>query len=644
MEKTNTGYPHIDKPWMKFYDENKVNKPFPEMTIYEYFKWMNRNHQDLIATSFYGNNITYGEMMEKIDDTAKGLYSIGVRDGDRVLELLPTLAPTAHLFYANSKIGGVSDFYDPRPDSVSPKVNGEKILSIIDREHIKHIIIFDQSYIPLLSEIEDQLIERGITDLVVVSIDDAMNLKSKINFFADGCNKYGIKDNIKKVLEMKKGSNEVKECLKKSKLNIITYFDLINNSRYTKPYTKEYVPNNLELIVHTSGTSGAFPKPLPLTNDNMNSHIHQLFAADYQYEPGTRIFQMLPYFASFGISDCAHFGFCCGANMIQVPIFSPEELPGDIIKSRAEVLTVAPEMLTPFLKSKKLSNVDLSFLKRITVGGGTFDREKDFIKFLKDHGATNCSVDTGHGMSEFAGSGAVNYGNHRVIGGMGAPLPYTTYMIVDSETKEPIRFKGNENTITGEAMVSGPCVTSGILDGNEIVHHYNIDGIDCIATGDSITMDRDGNMKFNTRIDRTFSRWDGFKYKSYIIENLIKQDERVENCVIVEYYDEDRMGNMPIAHITLRNNDISIDEQQQIIEELLEKYFFSNPSVSTRHIPSKFKFRDEMPLTPNKKTGYNILKKEGIDGTEFTVSFTESNLGISDLHIIKPSIKRLIMK
>ena len=644
MEKTNTGYPHIDKPWMKFYDENKVNKPFPEMTIYEYFKWMNRNHQDLIATSFYGNNITYGEMMEKIDDTAKGLYSIGVRDGDRVLELLPTLAPTAHLFYANSKIGGVSDFYDPRPDSVSPKVNGEKILSIIDREHIKHIIIFDQSYIPLLSEIEDQLIERGITDLVVVSIDDAMNLKSKINFFADGCNKYGIKDNIKKVLEMKKGSNEVKECLKKSKLNIITYFDLINNSRYTKPYTKEYVPNNLELIVHTSGTSGAFPKPLPLTNDNMNSHIHQLFAADYQYEPGTRIFQMLPYFASFGISDCAHFGFCCGANMIQVPIFSPEELPGDIIKSRAEVLTVAPEMLTPFLKSKKLSNVDLSFLKRITVGGGTFDREKDFIKFLKDHGATNCSVDTGHGMSEFAGSGAVNYGNHRVIGGMGAPLPYTTYMIVDSETKEPIRFKGNENTITGEAMVSGPCVTSGILDGNEIVHHYNIDGIDCIATGDSITMDRDGNMKFNTRIDRTFSRWDGFKYKSYIIENLIKQDERVENCVIVEYYDEYRMGNMPIAHITLRNNDISIDEQQQIIEELLEKYFFSNPSVSTRHIPSKFKFRDEMPLTPNNKTGYNILKKEGIDGTEFTVSFTESNLGISDLHIIKPSIKRLIMK
>ena len=644
MKKNNTGYPHIDKPWMKFYDEKRVKQPFPEMTIYDYFKWMNRNHLDLTATSFYGNDITYGKMIENIDNTANGLYSIGIRDGERVLELLPTLAPTANMFYANSKIGAISDFYDHRPDSVNPKVNGEKLLSIIDREKIKHLVIFDQTYIPLISEVEDQLIERGITDLVVVSIDDALNLKSKVNYFLDGCDKYGLKDNTKKIMEMKKNSQEVKEFLKRSKLNIISYSDLINNSKYTRAKKKEYVPNNLELIVHTSGTSGAFPKPLPLTNDNMNTHIHQLFAADYQYEPGTKIYQLLPYFASFGISDCAHFGFCCGANMIQVPMFTPSELPRDVIKSKAEVLTVAPEMLTPFLKSKDLKNVDLSFLKRVTVGGGTFDREKDFIEFLKQHGADKCDVDTGHGMSEFAGSGSVNYGNHKVIGGMGAPLPYTTYMIVDPETKKPIKFDKDCNTITGEAMVSGPCVTSGTLDGKEIVPHYNIDGIDCIATGDSIVMDKSGNMFFNSRIDRTFSRWDGYKYKPYVIENLLKQDPRVENCVIVEYYDETRMGNMPIAHITLKNNDISSDEKEHIIDELMQTYFFNNPSVSTRQIPTKIKFRESIPLTPNNKIGYKILRDEGLDGSEYTISFTESNLGIDDIEILKPDEKKLILK
>ena len=67
MKKLNTGYPYIDKPWMKYYDESKVNIPFPKMTIYDYFKWMNKNHHELVATSFYGNNITYGEMIENID-------------------------------------------------------------------------------------------------------------------------------------------------------------------------------------------------------------------------------------------------------------------------------------------------------------------------------------------------------------------------------------------------------------------------------------------------------------------------------------------------------------------------------------------------------------------------------------------------
>ena len=151
-------------------------------------------------------------------------------------------------------------------------------------------------------------------------------------------------------------------------------------------------------------------------------------------------------------------------------------------------------------------------------------------------------------------------------------------------------------------------------------------------------------MFFNSRIDRTFSRWDGYKYKPYVIENLLKQDPRVENCVIVEYYDETRMGNMPIAHITLKNNDISSDEKEHIIDELMQTYFFNNPSVSTRQIPTKIKFRESIPLTPNNKIGYKILRDEGLDGSEYTISFTESNLGIDDLEILKPDEKKLILK
>ena len=128
MEKEKTGYPHIDKPWMKYYDRKLVDMPLPKMTMYEYLVEMNKKNLDMVATDFYGSKLTYGEMLEKIDEAARGLTYIGVSKQDRVLEILPTLPTTAHIMYANSKIGGVSVFYDPRPDSINAKVNGKKLL------------------------------------------------------------------------------------------------------------------------------------------------------------------------------------------------------------------------------------------------------------------------------------------------------------------------------------------------------------------------------------------------------------------------------------------------------------------------------------------------------------------------------------
>ena len=35
-EKKLTGYPSIDKPWLKYYTDEAINAPLPECTIYEY--------------------------------------------------------------------------------------------------------------------------------------------------------------------------------------------------------------------------------------------------------------------------------------------------------------------------------------------------------------------------------------------------------------------------------------------------------------------------------------------------------------------------------------------------------------------------------------------------------------------------------
>ena len=45
QEKTLTGYPSIDKPWLKYYSEEAINAPLPECTICEYMK--ERNIRDV---------------------------------------------------------------------------------------------------------------------------------------------------------------------------------------------------------------------------------------------------------------------------------------------------------------------------------------------------------------------------------------------------------------------------------------------------------------------------------------------------------------------------------------------------------------------------------------------------------------------
>ena len=69
-EKQLTGYPSIDKPWLKYYSEEAINAKLPECTIYEYLWENNKNHLNENIINYAGRWITYGEMFNNIDKIA----------------------------------------------------------------------------------------------------------------------------------------------------------------------------------------------------------------------------------------------------------------------------------------------------------------------------------------------------------------------------------------------------------------------------------------------------------------------------------------------------------------------------------------------------------------------------------------------
>ena len=44
-----TGYPSIDKPWLKYYSEEAINAKMPECTMYDYIYDKNKEHLEDIA-------------------------------------------------------------------------------------------------------------------------------------------------------------------------------------------------------------------------------------------------------------------------------------------------------------------------------------------------------------------------------------------------------------------------------------------------------------------------------------------------------------------------------------------------------------------------------------------------------------------
>ena len=70
-ERKPTGYPSVDRPWMKYYGEEAVNAALPACTIYDYLYEQNKAHTQDAALSYFDKLTTYGQLFSKIDEAAR---------------------------------------------------------------------------------------------------------------------------------------------------------------------------------------------------------------------------------------------------------------------------------------------------------------------------------------------------------------------------------------------------------------------------------------------------------------------------------------------------------------------------------------------------------------------------------------------
>ena len=589
----------------------------PKYTMYGYIRECNKNNLDRYALRFGRKRYTYGEFIDLIDRYAKGFAAMGIRKGDRVALLLPNLPESTIIIYALNKIGAISDNIDPTSKE-------DRMKYFLEKEKIKAIVCFDKVYETGVKPIEDYIYnELNIDKVLITKITDSLPMIESAMYRM----KFRDEDIVKRV------------STSYGNINIFGINRFLNDSRYQVCYTNPYVENEVATICHSSGTTGV-PKTIPSTNENVNFIAFQHQVSNIDYSRVKTFLHVLPGFAQFGFSDSMHLGHSLGLEMIEIPIFSQENIIDILLKTKANCLFGTPSFWLRLIGSDKYSNADLSFLEEAVYGGGTLTITQlaNINRFLISHNA-KCLLRTGYGMSEFNGTCILEDPFMSTPGSCGIDLPGGSGIIINPDTMKELSC-GELGHLYYSKGSNPVCEFDG-----EVLHKtINIDGREYIDTGDIMKKNARGEYFFEGRASGMISRYDGYKIYPNALENAVTSSSYVEDVMISEYYDESNFGAMPLIYVVLSKESKGIDIKD-IIKNIIDNYILSNNNMSFRDIPTKWKVVDELPYTTALKKDYKKIKENGIDGSEISIVCHETNMGLDYYDIVMPTKgKKLIKK
>lgn len=551
-EKKLTGYPSIDKPWLKYYSDEAINAPLPECTMYEYLKEQNKEYLDNVALAYFDKEISYRELFEKIDKAAAAFKALGVSNGDVVTIQSTMLPQVVYMIYALSKIGAVANLiYVTSP----------------------------------AEEVEQNLAETNSKLYIVPD-------------FVYGSLKMNLDSSIKVVIMTATDELMPQEGKSESNTGIIGWneFMSFSNSQSCEISGKN---EDVVIMVYTGGTTGK-SKAVMLTNYAMNTAAVQYGALEFGRH---EIFLcLLPPFIAFGLTVTLHVPLIYGTRSIICVSIDPTDISEFVEKYHPHNIVCGTAQAEKMIMSLSEKNIDLSNLKFIGVGGDALSAslENRINEFLSAHGSS-AKIIQGYAMSEIAacGTGSV-YRIHKKEKA-GIPFVHNTIKIVDPDTNKEMSY--NE---AGEVCFNSPSVMTGYYHNEEETNDmlkWHDDGKLWVHTGDIGSLDEDGFITIVGRIKRMILTSESnvfHKVFPKIIEDKLIKTGYISAVSIVGKPSEARTNDL-VAFIVTDSKDT-----QSVISALSE---FSDTALESYERPIKYVVVDKLPLTTVGKVDYRALEK-----------------------------------
>ena len=562
-------------PWAGHTEDIPMYLDYFDGTMVEAIERIANRFPNYVAFDFMGKSTTYKQLVAHINECAKALKTIGVREGDKVTIAMPNCPQAIYMFYAVNMVGGICNMIHP--------LSAEKEIEFyLNESESVTAVTLDQFY----HKFEKIRNNTKVVNIVIASIKDELSRPIKAGYMLTEGYKIARIPNEAPVIRWKQ------------------FMKLGDHCFYN--YRVERNAQDPAVILYSGGTTGT-TKGITLTNLNFNALSQQVIAANPMFRPGDKMLAAMPLFHGFGLGVCVHTMLAQGGRCILIPRFTAKTYAKQITKYRCNFIAGVPTLYEALLRLPSMEKADLSSLKGVFSGGDSLSIElkKKFDKFLYDHHAT-IQVREGYGTTETVTACCLTPPHMFKEGSIGVPFPDTYIKIVEPGTENELPY-GEE----GEILLAGPTVMKEYMNHPEEsaqTLRKHADGLTWVYTGDLGVMDDEGFIYFKGRAKRMIIS-SGYNVYPAQIENILDAHGKVQMSCVIGVPDPYKMQKVK-AFVTLRPGTPANEETKS---ELMD---YCRRNIAKYAMPYDIEFRDEMPKTLVGKVAYRVLEEEELKKME----------------------------
>ena len=540
----------------------------PATSLWENLAVSARRYPDKAALVFFGQELTYAELLQKAERMAAYLQGLGVQKGDRVV-----------LDMQNCPQLVVAHFAILRANAVVVPVN-----PMNRAEELKHYITDPDAKVAFTTgDLAPELVRasaalppgQGLAHLIVTQFTDAFDPTAQGDEAPPSLWREWLL--TRHPLPDLPGGQ---------------VHDWTTAERQHLPLSPlQAGPNDLAVLPYTSGTTG-------LPKGCMHTHVSIMHNAVASGLWGNATAEnvtlgVVPMFHITGMVSVMHATLYQGATLVVMPRWD-RDLAGRLIsRRRVTHWTNIPTMVIDLLGSPHFDQYDLSSI--VYIGGGGAAMPQAVAQRLLD--LYGLRYVEGYGLTETAAPSHGNPPDAPKQQCLGIPFISTDARVIDPETLAELP-PGE----AGEIVTHGPEVFQGYWKRPEATAEafIEIDGKRFFRTGDLGRVDEEGYFFMTDRLKRMINA-SGFKVWPAEVEALMFKHPAIQEACIISTKDSYR-GESVKAVVVLRASHKGQVSEQDIID-------WCRDTMAVYKIPRVVQFVDALPKSGSGKVMWRALQE-----------------------------------